>query len=175
MEIKELPTEVSNIFEPYLGIHPQLTYPSEFGKERLFEIALKDKKIRAPMPNPEESCFFRVAKTFLPVLEEKELATFVETIGYKDFSLIDFGFIPSRGVIGWHTDYVNNGKILEINKNYSNDGFFIYEKNEEIIKAEEPQGYSYKIYDIEGLDNLFWHGKYGGTEGKYSLKIKLIV
>lgn len=177
MEIKQLPAEVASIFAPYLELHPKLSYPSDFGKERLFEMTLKDKKTRAPMPNPEECCFFRVSKTFLPVLEEQELSNFIEKIGYKDFSLIDFGFIPSKGVVGWHTDYVHacpNGPILEINKNYSDDGFFIYEKDEKIIKANEPIGYSYKIYDLGSSEKLFWHGRYGGTEGKYSLKIKLL-
>jgi len=177
MEIKPLPVEVASVFAPYIELHPKLSYPADFGKERLFEMALKDKKIRAPMPTPEECCFFRVSKAFLPALEEKALSDFVEGLGYKKFVLIDFGFIPSKGVVGWHTDYVHacpEGPILEITKNYSDDGFFIYEKNEEIIKVTEPIGYSYKIYNLGGPEDLFWHGKFGGTEGKYSLKIKLL-
>jgi len=177
MEIKQLPAEVASIFAPYLELHPKLSYPSDFGKERLFEMILKDKKARAPMPVPEECCFFRVSKAFLPVLEEIKLSNFIEGLGYKNYGLIDFGFIPSRGVIGWHTDYIHScpdGPILEITRNYSDDGFFIYEKNEEIIKITEPIGYSYKIYNLKGIEDLFWHGRYGGTEGKYSLKLKLL-
>jgi len=177
MEVKKIPAELEKVLAPYLEIHPKLSYPADFGKERLFEITLKEKKNRAPMPSPEEICFFRVAKTFLSILEEKELSDFIESLGYKNFTLIDFGFIPPRGVIGWHTDYTfacPSGKIIEITRNYSEDGFFTYQKNEEIIKLEEPLGYSYKIYELGGVENLFWHGKYGGTEGKYTLKIKLL-